>query len=219
MGACYAGAKTRGELEALKQLREAGAQHNEKMSKLSEKHLAEVRAVQQEITEVNRQRQSELTNLQTNHLLELKKLQEVHMDEIKRLHQEHHDMVRMELSRERMEKKAQQTHMNIAHERMGRNINELQAQLQDVHTKHSRILCPGGPDTQTANTKRMIKQMEDEMLQIRQNIAESHANAPNFNTHPVSEAGGDAMSGMPGGYGAPSPYGGMQPAPIAVPAI
>merc|ERR550514_1173417 len=98
-----------------------------------------------EINEVNRQRQQELSNLQTNHLMELKKLQEVHMDEIKRLHQEHHDMVRAELVRERTEKKAQQTHMNIAHERMGRNISELQQQLVDVQTKHSRILCPGGP--------------------------------------------------------------------------
>merc|ERR1719281_1653790 len=141
------------------------------------------------------------------------------MDEIKRLHQEHHDAVRAELIRERSEKKAQQTHMNIAHERMGRNISELQQQLQDVQTKHSRILCPGGPDTQTATTKRMIKQMEDEMLQIRQNIAESHANAPNFNTHPLSDAGGDAMSGMQAG--GTSPYGGavQQPTPIPVPAI
>merc|ERR1719313_2466131 len=133
------------------------------------------------------------------------------MEEIKRLHQDHHEMVRAELSRERSEKKAQQTHMNIAHERMGRNISELQAQLQDVQHKHTRM-CPGGPDTQTATTKRMIKQMEDEMLQIRQNIAESHANAPNFNTHPMSDAGMDAMSAMNGG----TPYGGVQqPSPIA----
>jgi hypothetical protein len=216
--------KTRAELEALKQLREAGAAFNEKMSKLSEKQLAEVRGLQLEINEVNRQRQEELTNLQTNHLMDLKKLQEVHMDEIKRLHYEHHEAVRAELVRERADKKAQQTHMNIAHERMGRNITELQSQLQDVHTRHSRVLCPGGPDTQTATTKRMIKQMEDEMLQIRQNIAESHANAPQFNTQPLSDAG-DALSGMPGmqnglGAGNAPMYGGVQqPTPIAVPAI
>jgi hypothetical protein len=223
MGLCLAGAKTRAELEALKQLREAGAAHNEKMSKLSDKHLAEVRTVQQEINEVNRQRQVELTNLQTNHLLDLKKLQEVHMEEMRRLHLEHADMVRAELHRERSEKKAQQTHMNIAHERMGRNITELQQQLVDVQTKHTR-LCPGGPDTQTATTKRMIKQMEDEMLQVRQNIAESHAHAPNFNTNPMSDAG-DAMSLINPGMGSPSAmYGStvggvQQPSPIAVPAI
>lgn len=130
-------------------------------------------------------------------------------------------MVRAELVRERTEKKAQQTHMNIAHERMGRNISELQAQLQDVHTRHTRM-CPGGPDTQTATAKRQIKQMEDEMLQLRQNIAESHAQAHTFNTHPMSDAGLDAMSQMPGmqaGMGTPM-YGGLQqPTPIAVPAI
>ena len=116
---------------------------------------------------------------------------------MRRIHIEAKQQVRADLHRERAEKKQQQTHMNISHERMGRNIQELQNQLADVN---ARRFCPGGNDTVVHGNKRLLAQMEAEMAQIKTNVAEAQAN---MQIVAMSNVGG--LSQVNGA--APMPYG------------
>ena len=119
---------------------------------------------------------------------------------MRRIHMEAQEQVRADLHRERAEKKQQQTHMNISHERMGRNIQELQKQLADVN---ARKFCPGGSDTVIQGDKRLLAQLEAEMAQIKTNVAERDAH---FQTDALSNVGGlSQVGGMNGA--APMPYG------------
>jgi chromosome segregation ATPase len=216
--------QVRAELHALQQLRDANAANSEKITKLNEKHQSELKMLQQEISKLNHERAEELRNLQMAHMAEMRKIHEAHIDELRRIQMEHQDGLRTELVRERHEKKSSQQHMSIQHERMQRHMADLQEQLKDLHVNgpHNstkRILCPGGPDMMT-ESKRKMKTLEDEMVSIRQNMAELPHGHHGFNTA-ASDAGGMSVAPMgmggsqyggpgmgmtsPGGMGAPPP--------------
>merc|ERR1719201_3214723 len=200
------------ELTALKQLKEQSAVNNEKIAQKNEKHSAEMAELRRELGQAKDDRVREMQELTAKHQQELRRLQQEHIDEMRRIHMEAQEQVRADLHRERAEKKQQQTHMNISHERMGRNIQELQNQLAEVN---ARRFCPGGNQVLVEGNKRSLAQMEAEMAQLKQNIAESQVN---FNTDAMSNVGGASqfggMAGTPVMGAAPLPYG-QQPSPMS----
>jgi len=202
MGACSSLLNAQVELVALKQLKEQSAVNNEKIAAKNEKHAAEMAELRRELGQAKDDRVREMQELTAKHQQELRRLQQEHIDEMRRIHMEAQEQVRADLHRERAEKKQQQTHMNISHERMGRNIQELQNQLADVN---ARRFCPGGNGMVIEGNKRLLAQMEAEMAQIKTNVAERDAHI-NFQTDAASNVGGlSQVGGMNGA--APMPYG------------
>merc|ERR1719460_617738 len=176
MGACASLMNAQAELTALKQLKEQSTVNNEKIAQKNEKHSAEMAELRRELGQAKDDRVREIQEYTARHQQELRRLQQEHIDEMRRIHLEAQEQVRADLHRERAEKKQQQTHMSISHERMGRNIQELQNQLAEVN---ARRFCPGGNEVLVQGNKRLLAQMEAEMAQIKTNVAESQAN---FNT-------------------------------------
>merc|ERR1719506_2191523 len=164
--------------------------------------MAELR---RELGQAKDDRVREMQEYTSRHQQELRRLQQEHIEEMRKIHLEAKEAVRADLQRERAEKKQQQTHMSISHERMGRNIQELQNQLAEVN---ARRFCPGGNDVMIQGNKRLLAQMEAEMAQIKTNVAESQVN---FQTDSMSNVGGlsqfGGMAGSPAMGAAPLPYG------------
>lgn len=132
--------------------------------------------LQKQVADMHEQHAQEMRQVQQQHAEELMRTGKKQMEELRKLQTEHAEHFRTELARERTEKKSQHQAAILQQQQMHRMVTELQDQIRSVHLGKGSLCSSSAHDN--AAVRANMKQMEDELMMMKQMAANGPAQEP-----------------------------------------